>query len=143
MEQIETNLRRARVKNLLLKGFKVSEIAEKEGVQIQTINKDIRKIGREAFFNKNEESAAAIFGDLMSAVQWAIDEAKAIHNDDEVGRLDALKFMTDERRKLIGVAQDLGLLDKMAEKQEVKHHIEVGDGEVKKYGDWLALHMEK
>ena len=73
MKDIEIDLRRARVKNCLLKGLTVNEIAELEGMAEITISKDVKAIGREAFLAKTEESAAIIFKALMEEVDWAIE----------------------------------------------------------------------
>lgn len=153
MKDIEISLRRARVKNCLLKGLTVDEIAELEGMAVITISKDVKAIGRDAFLAKTEESAAIIFKSLMDEVDWAIEEAKTIHENSKKydriteehsgGRIDALKYITEEDRKLVEIAQELGLLEKMAEKSEVVLKTEVSDEEVKKYGDWLATHLSE
>lgn len=151
MKDIEIDLRRARVKNCLLKGLTVNEIAELEGMAEITISKDVKAIGREAFLAKTEESAAIIFKALMEEVDWAIEEAKELHKNSKKydkgsgehsgGRIDALKYITEEDRKLVEIAQNLGLLEKMAEKSEVVLKTEIPAEEVKKYGDYLAQHM--
>ena len=153
MKDIEIDLRRARVKNCLLKGLLVSEIAELEGMAEITISKDVKAIGREAFLKKTEESATIIFKALMDEVDWAIEEAKNMHENSKGydkdsgehsgGRIDALKYITEEDRKLVEIAQNLGLLNSMIEKQEVTHHIDLSPIQIKAYGDWLAQHAEK
>lgn len=153
MKDIEIDLRRARVKNCLLKGLTVDEIAELEGMAPITISKDVKAIGRGAFLIKTEESAAIIFKSLMEDVDWAIKEAKDMHENSKNydinteehtgGRIDALKYITEEDRKLVEVAQNLGLLDTMVEKSEVLIKTEVPPDKVKEYGDWLATHLSE
>jgi hypothetical protein len=118
---------------------------------IEIDSKDVKAIGRDAFLAKTEESAAIIFKSLMDEVDWAIEEAKTMHENskkyDRVtekhsgGRIDALKYITEEDRKLVEVAQELGLLEKMAEKSEVVLKTEIPADKVKEYGDWLSQHL--
>lgn len=154
MKEIEIDLRRARVKNCLLKGLTVNDIAKLEGMAEVTISKDVRAIGRKAFLAKTEESTSLIFKALVEEVEWAIEEAKAIHENSKEyyddsgkkfsgGRIDVLKYITDEDRKLVEIAQELGLLDKMAEKSEVILKTEISNEKIKEYGDWLAQHISK
>ena len=151
MKQIEISLRRARVKNYLLKGKNIEEIAELEECAEGTISKDVKAIGKDAFLAKTEESATLIFEALVEEVVWAVEEAKVIHKNTKSfnegsgehsgGRMDALKYITEENRKLIDVAQQLGLLDTIAKKVEVTEHPYIPADKVKEYGDWLAQHM--
>lgn len=151
--EIELALRRKRVRNCLISGLSVNEICKIEKVTAGTIMKDVKHIGREAFLEKEEQSAAVIFGALVEEVEWAKKEAKKMHENSKDydretgehtgGRLDILKYLSDENRKLIEVAQALGLLDTMAEKTDVVHHLKIGAQEIKDYGDWLAVHMKK
>jgi hypothetical protein len=138
----DRKLRRNRVQAKLLEGFTVREIAESEGFSMQTIFNDIDVIGRDAILAKSQDVVDKAFKNFAYAADWATEEAVKIHEASS-GRLDCLNFVVRTQKEKLGVAQSLGLLEKVAERteSEVNLNVKIPEKVIKDFGDYLAKNL--
>lgn len=140
---IDIKLRRERVKAMLLGGMSVPEIAEEVGYSEVTIKKDVKMIGTDAILKRAEDVVDVAYAHYQQTVNWAIDEAKDIFEKDKdagEGNLQALDFVSKTEKIKLDVAQSLGLLEKAAEKKEVKFDLDMSPEKIKEIGDYIAIH---
>lgn len=142
--QIEIKLRRERVKAMLLDGMSPVGIAEEVGCSRDTIDNDVRVIGSEAILKRSEDVVDVAYAHYQSRVDWATDEAQKIfdfdRDEDDNVKLKALDFVVKQEKVKLDVAQSLGLLEKAAEKKEVKFDLDMSPEKIKEIGDYIAIH---
>ena len=146
IEAISAIARRERVKQYILAGkMRVHDMAEEEGVNIGVIRSDIRHLKNQDILKEAKEATRLAFLDYSEEIDWAVSEARRLHEekiDEETkkgGRLDCLTFVARTKKEEIEMAQKLGLLDLIGEKQEHTVKFDPTNSDlIKKFGDFIA-----
>ena len=152
--QISMDLRRERVKAMLLDGYGVAQIAKALEVSEYTVRQDLKAIDQKALLARGTDVVDVAFSRFKTEVEWAAEEARKMHMgsltsvdsaaDDVVsgGRMDCLRFIVEMEEKKMGMAQSLGLLEKMAEKKKIDFGIDdskLSPEMIKKIADRIAV----
>ena len=77
--QISMDLRRERVKAMLLDGYGVAQIAKALEVSEYTVRQDLKAIDQKALLARGTDVVDVAFSRFKTEVEWAAEEARKMH----------------------------------------------------------------